>query len=259
MIGFIGFGKMGSALAKSLVKKGIAKSEIICFDPNKELIEKEGFVTAENSLKVAEKSETIFVCVKPNTVGKILEEIKPKVENQIVVSIAAGIKISAMKKALGKKKIVRVMPNICALAGEAACAFTSINLTKNEKTKVKELLENFGVAIEVEEKNFDGVTGLSGSGPAFVAYFLEAMAEAGTKNGLGKKEAYELALQTLIGTGKLLKESKMGTKELIEMVSSPNGTTIAGRKILEKGEFKKIIEKTITKAKEKSEELGKNE
>jgi len=258
MIGFIGFGKMGSALAKSIVKKGIEKSEVICFDPNKELIEKEGFVVAD-SKDVVEKSEIIFLCVKPNLIEQILEEIKPKVENQIIISIAAGKKISSIQKIIGEKKIVRIMPNICALAGEAASAFVSINLNSEEKEKIKELLENFGVAVEVEEKNFDAVTGLSGSGPAFVAYFLEAMSEAGEKNGLEKEKAYELALQTLVGTAKLLKESKMNAKELIEMVSSPNGTTIAGRKILENGEFKKIVEETITKAKERSEELGKNE
>lgn len=259
MIGFIGFGKMGSALAKSLVKNSIDKGNIVCFDPNKDLIEKERFVVAADSKEVTEKSKIIFLCVKPNLIEQVLEEIKLEIENRIIISIVAGKKISAIQKIIGEKKIVRVMPNICALAGEAASAFTVINLEQEEKEKVKELLEKFGIAIEVEEKNFDAVTGLSGSGPGFIAYFLEAMAEAGEKNGLGKGEAYELALQTLVGTAKLLKESGMNTKELIEMVSSPNGTTIAGRKVLEQGEFKKIVEETITKAKEKSEELGKNE
>ena len=258
MIGVIGFGKMGSSLAKSFANSGTAKNEIICSDINNEAIKKEGFVAAADSSEVAEKSEVIFICVKPGTIGTVLEEIKNKIDQKIIVSIAAGIKISSMKKIIGEKKIVRVMPNIAAIVGEGANAFTSINLDENEKQKIKKLLDNFGVSIEVDEQHFDIVTGLSGSGPAFVAYFLETMEETAIKHGLGKKEAHILGLQALFGTAKLLKTG-LTTQELIEMVSSPNGTTIAGRKVLENGEFKKIIEETLTKAKERSEELGKNE
>ena len=259
MIGFIGFGTMGKALSKTLLENGFTKDKIICFDPKIEQIQKSGFIVATNSKEVVEKSNFIFLCVKPNILNQVLEEIKSIITNQTIISIAAGMPISKMKTVLGEKKIVRVMPNICALVSESASAFTSINLNSIEKEKIKQLLENFGKAIEIEEKHFNAVTGLSGSGPAFVAYFLKLMISAGEENGLTKEQSKKLALQTLLGTSKLLSETKISPEELIEMVSSPNGTTIAGRKILENSAFEQIIKNTIARTKQRAEELGKNE
>ncbi len=255
-IGFIGFGKMGSALASSLKKSG---EKTVIFDRNKEVLAKAkqgGFEAAGSASETAKKSGIIFVCVKPQNLAETLSEIKSNAGGKIVVSIAAGKKISSMKSVLGEAKIVRVMPNINALAGASMNVFTAENLNSAEKKTIKGILEKCGSAVEMPEEKFDSVTALSGSGPAFVARFVEALAEAGQKNGLGKSEALELALQTVLGTAKLMKEKGFGTEQVVEMVSSPNGTTVAGRKILEQGEFKKIIFETVSAARKRSEELG---
>lgn len=257
-IGFIGFGKMGSSIAKSLKKSG--KNEITCFDTNNDVLaeaKKTGFNIASSEKDVAEKSDVIFVCVKPQDIDSALMEIKTVSNGKIIVSIAAGKKMSAMKTVLGESKIVRVMPNINALAEASMNVFTTQNLSAMEKKKILELLNKCGVSLELPEEKFDAITAVSGSGPAFVAYFVEALAEAGEKNGLEAKESYELALQTLLGTAKLLSENNWEPKKVVEMVSSPNGTTVAGRKILESSEFKKIIEDTVTAARKRSAELGK--
>ncbi|MEK6957631.1 MAG: pyrroline-5-carboxylate reductase [archaeon] len=255
-IGFIGFGKMGSALASSLKKSG---EKTVIFDRNKEALAKakqDGFEAADSASETAKKSGIIFVCVKPQDLGETLSEIKSDAKGKIVVSIAAGKKISSMKSVLGEAKIVRVMPNINALAGASMNVFTSQNLNSAEKKIIKSLLEKCGSAVEMPEEKFDAVTALSGSGPAFAAYFIDCLAEAGEKNGLSGKDSRELALNTVLGTAKLLKENNMRPIEVVEMVSSPNGTTVAGRKFLESGEFKKIISETVTAARKRSEELG---
>ena len=250
---------MAIALIRSIKS---ANYHIMSSDKDKNKLSK-----AKNELKIeaasnrdlAKKSNIVFLCAKPKDIREILEEIKDLVENKIIVSIAAGVKISSIEKIIGKnKKIVRVMPNISCIVGEMAAAYSfNKNISEEDKTIIHEILNKAGLAIEMEEEKMDSVTALSGSGPAFVAYLIQNFAEAGEKQGLKKEVAYKLALQTFFGAGKLLKQTKINPEELIKMVSSPEGTTVAGLKILENSDIKKIIDKTIEAAVKRSKELGK--
>lgn len=260
-IGFIGTGNMATALIRSMKDN----NRIISGDKNEEKLRKAvkelGIKTTTNNNEVAKNSEIIFLCVKPYDIKEILEEIKSNVKNQIVVSIAAGIKIKFIENIIGKnKKIVRVMPNLNCTIGEMAAAFScNKNIEANEKESIKNLLNKAGLALEVEEEKMDAVTALSGSGPAFVAYILNAFAEAGEKQGLSREISCKLALQTLLGTTKLLKETEENPTSFIKRVASPKGTTEAGLKVLEKSEIRSIMEKAIEAAAKRSKELGKDE
>lgn len=261
-LGFIGTGNMASALIKSMRAKG---SSIISSDKNVEKLQKAGqelkIDITDSNKEVLACSDIIFLCVKPKDFAGALEEIKDYSGNKILVSIAAGIKVSSIEKIIGQnKKIVRVMPNLNCAVGEMAATYCcNKNIAKEEKTAIGSLLNAAGLALEIEEEKMDAVTALSGSGPAFVAYILEAFAKAGEKEGLSKEISYNLALQTLFGTAKLLKETKESPECFIKRVASPKGTTEAGIEALDKSEIIAIIEKTIRAAAKRSRELGKNE
>lgn len=263
-IGFIGSGNMAKALIKGILDRGISDTMGIISsdkDPKKlEEVEKTLEIrTTTDNKEVIENSDVIFIAVKPQDMGKVLEEVKDSVKKEkIVVSIAAGIKISFMESILGDKKIVRVMPNTPCLVSEMAAGFApNKNVTEQEISTIEMILESAGKAIMLDEELLDAVTGLSGSGPAFVARIIEGFKEAGVEDGLSEDIAYELSLRTFIGTAKLLEKKKMQPEELIDMVSSPNGTTVAGREILDNSDVKEIIKKTVKKATERSKELGK--
>ena len=260
-IGFIGTGNMATALIRSMKENNMITSS----DKNEEKLQKArkelGIKTTRNNNEVAKSSEIIFLCAKPEDIKEILQEIKPDLENKIIVSIAAGIKIRFIENIIGKnKKIVRVMPNLnCAVAEMAAAFSCNKNIDADEKESIKNLLNKAGLALEVEEQRMDAVTALSGSGPAFIAYILGAFAKAAEKQGLSREISYKLALQALFGTAKLLKETGEKPNSFIKRVASPNGTTIAGLNVLEKSEIRSIIEKTIEAAAKRSKELGRYE
>ena len=259
-LGFIGCGKMGKALAKSFAEKGFNLKKITCFDLDKGNLagmKKLGFKGAKTAEQAVKGSAIIFICVKPQDIETALAGIKPLLRKKIVVSIAAGKKISSIAKASGAKKIVRVIPNIAALASESMSVYACKGLNAGEKKRVKSLLSLSGKALEMDEKFFDSVTALSGSGPAFAAHFIETLALAGVKNGLGKNDALLLAEQTVYGTSKLLLQGKFSAKEVVEMVSSPNGTTVAGMKALKQSGFEKAVLGAVSAARTRSEELGK--
>lgn len=258
-IGFIGAGMMAEALIKALLESNLF-DKINASDVNKERLEylkgKYKINIFEDNKKLAKKSEIIVLSIKPQNMGEVLDEITDSIENQLIISIAAGIKIKFIQDKLESSRIVRVMPNVPCLVGEMAAGYCIGNdITDSDKELIHNILNSAGKAFLVDEKMLDAVTGLSGSGPAFFAYILEGFIEAGKKQGLDENISKELALQTMKGTTILLE--KKSTKELIEMVSSPKGTTVAGREILENSEIKKIISKTIEATVKRSKELGK--
>ena len=260
-IGFIGAGNMAFALIKALQKAKLAKS-IIASDVNQERLdfvkEKANITVTKNNLDVVEKSDILFLAVKPQVIDSVLDEIKNEVKTHLIISIAAGITLKKLELKLKNKKIVRVMPNTPCLVGEMAAGFSvGKHVTGNDLKVVEELLNTAGKAFYLKESMMDAVTGLSGSGPAFVARLIEAFAKAGEAQGLNEDIATELAIHTFMGTAKLLHESGMTPEELVNLVSSPNGTTVAGREVLEKSDYKEIIKKTIARATERSKELGK--
>ena len=244
-IGFIGAGRMGSALIKAMTPLA---STVLVSD------EEQGHDTS--NVEVVKGSDVVFICVKPQHVKEVLDEINEAVDQQVVVSIAAGITLRALEKALPGKKVVRVMPNQPCVVCEMAAAYSLGEEVDAEEGKiVADLLNSAGVALEVKEKDLDAVTGLSGSGPAFFAYVLQGFIEAGKKQGLSEEVATKLAVQTALGTAKQLQEG-ISPQELMDMVTSPGGTTEAGRKILETSDVQKVLEETVAAATKKSKELG---
>jgi len=263
-IGFIGAGKMAEALIKVILDKNIFRNnEIIASDKGNERLDyiKKNLEieTTQDNKELVKKSDIVVLSIKPQNMGEVLDEIKNEVtDNHLIVSIAAGIKINQIQEKLGNRRIIRVMPNTPCLVGEMAAGFAAGEYATDADVElVKKMLNSAGKAFEVKEELLDVVTGLSGSGPAFFAYLLEGLIEGGVKQGLSKEIATELAIQTMKGTGKLLQELNITTKELIDMVSSPSGTTIAGRDILENSSVKEILIKTIKAATQRSKELGK--
>jgi pyrroline-5-carboxylate reductase len=259
-IGFIGAGNMAFALAKAVKKAKLAKSIIASdiSDERLDFVKKELQIkTTKDNIKVVLSSDIIFLAVKPQVIDIILDEIKEKVKSQLIISIAAGVKIKKLESKLNGK-VVRVMPNTPCLVGEMAAGFAVGKKVTNREIKiVEELLNSAGKAFFLNEELLDAVTGLSGSGPAFVARLIESFIEGGIKCGLNKDIASELTLQTFLGTAKLILESGLAPDELVRMVSSPGGTTVAGREVLEKSNLKDIIIKTVKKATDRSKELGK--
>ena len=253
---------MAAALISCIYKSRLAAS-IIASDKNIENLNKikSGFnlKTTTDNKEAVKNSDIIFICVKPQDIDAVLNEIKGEIKSQLVVSIAAGIKIKHIEKIIGKKRIIRVMPNINCIVGEMAAGFSAGNYAAKDDIKiVSEILDAAGMSFFIKENLMDALSSVgAGSGPAFFAYFIQAIAEAGVKKGLPKEMAYKLAAKTALGTGKLLLEKNLAPEEIIKMVASKKGMTLEGLKILDKYKVKNIIEKTVNAAYKRSRELGK--
>jgi len=262
-IGFIGVGKMGRALVSSLIRSNAAASQnIICSDVSAEQLEsvrKEFKVSVTSDNKdVIRNCGIVILAVKPQNFPQAVADLGCHVRaDHIIVSIMAGIRINSIKAVL-PGKVVRVMPNTAALVGQMAGGFAvADDLSDDDISRVKQILQCSGLAIEVTEEQLDAVTGLSGSGPAFVAYLIDAFIQAGIGQGLEPQTARQLTLKTFSGTAALLEQWDISPAELIQMVSSPNGTTVAGRQILESSSAAEIIRQTVSRAAARSKELGK--
>jgi len=262
MTGFIGGGNMAEALIKGMVAGG--RKEVLVSEPReerrKELEGTYGIETTESNREVVGRCNIVILAVKPQQMGTVLEEISGEVtEERTIVSIAAGITLSYLSGRLGTKKIIRVMPNTPALvqAGMSVMSYSDA-LAGSEVDIVKTILMSVGRVIVLPEELMDAVTALSGSGPAFIALFTEAMIDAGEKLGLRKADAAELAVQTLWGTAKMLNDG-MPAEKLRAMVTSPGGTTAEGLKIFEGDGLREMVGKALQASKSKAEELGRRE
>lgn len=264
-IGFIGAGNMAEALIRGLIISRLyGKKDIRISDISKQ---RESFMTknygvskCNNNCELAQQSEIIILCIKPNTVGTVVKEISPVLSaKNIIISIAAGITSSSIKKSLKKNfKVVRVMPNTPALVLEGASAiYFPNNMSRSDKKKVTKIFDAIGKAYEVDKESLmDGITALSGSGPAFVSLFIEAMADAGVRSGLTRHLALSLASQTVLGTAKMIIEENIHPAVLKDMVSSPAGTTIEGLNQLELNGFRGTVISAVEAAAERSRELS---
>jgi pyrroline-5-carboxylate reductase len=258
-IGFIGAGNMAYALAQAIIEQESAV-QVNVFDIRPERMDLfaggfPGVKLKKGNRDLASASEVIFIAVKPQEIDMVLKEIVGT--KKLVISIAAGITIKHLESSLPHARIFRVMPNTPCLVGEMAAGFAAgSRSTTGDVELVQMLLSCAGYAVKVKEEQLDAVTGLSGSGPAFIAYLAEAFISAGTGLGLSEKTARELTLKTIRGTSLLLEKSRMSPRELINMVSSPRGTTVAGREILESSDCSEIISKTVAAAAARSKELG---
>jgi pyrroline-5-carboxylate reductase len=262
MIGFIGGGNMAEALIKGAGSQQSAVSSIFVSEPKddrrKYLEQTYGVKTTSDNRGVASSCNIIILAVKPQNMAAVLDEITDLItEEKTVVSIAAGITLSYLQSKLKTKKLIRVMPNTPAIVQEGMSVMSLCEcFSDKDIVTVRDIFMSVGKVLTLPEKYMDAVTAVSGSGPAFVALFVEAMIAAGEKIGLSRDNASELAIQTLIGTAKLL-DTGMPPDKLREMVTSPGGTTAAGLKIFEEKGFKDIVYDALLAAKKRAEELAK--
>ncbi len=263
-IAFIGGGNMAEALIKGLIAAGTAKPDHILVtdvsvDRLAHLHQTYGVMQKGNG-EAAREADIIILCVKPQVVERVLAEIASAVDaKKLVISIAAGIVIAKIEKALKESShVVRVMPNTPALvlAGAAALAGGK-NATNDDLALTQGIFNSVGRAVIVEEKLMDAVTGLSGSGPAYVFMIIDALSDAGVKEGLPRPLALELAAQTVYGAAKMVLETKEHPGKLRDMVTSPGGTTIEGLHALEKGKLRATLMNAVEAATTRSRELGK--
>ncbi|MEK6581118.1 MAG: pyrroline-5-carboxylate reductase [Nitrospirota bacterium] len=266
MIGFIGGGNMAEALIKGIVsgqQSAVSNQQkkIFVSEPREErrqyLEETYGVKTTDKNTDVVSASDIIILAVKPQNMEQALDNIKDSVtEDKTVVSIAAGITLSYLQSRLKTKKLIRVMPNTPALVQEGMSVMSLCECFPDKDiAPVREILMSIGKVLVMPEKYMNAVTALSGSGPAFIAFFAEAMIEAGIKSGLSRGHAAELVVQTLLGTAKIL-DTGLSPLELREMVTSPGGTTAAGLKVFNEKDLTDIVITAIEAAVKRAEELG---
>lgn len=263
MIGFIGGGNMAEALIKGIRgKRQGASEDILVSEPREErrkYLEESYRVRTTNSNKeVASSCNIIILAVKPQNMATVLDEIEGAItDEKTVVSIAAGIALSYLQSRLKTKKLLRVMPNTPALVQKGMSVMSLCEcFLDRDISIVREIFMSVGRLLILPEKYMNAVTALSGSGPAFIALFIEAMVEGGMKMGLSRDNAKELAVQTLLGTARLL-DTGMTPEKLKEMVASPGGTTAEGLKVFEDKGLKGIVIDAVAAATRRAEELGK--
>jgi len=261
--GFIGGGNMAEAIIKGLLAGGVPAADLSVSEPSAErrsyLTERYGVRTVNDNVALCERCDTVIMAVKPQVSGVVLKGIAESFGTEkLLITIMAGVKCAAIESALKLgARVVRVMPNTPALVlhGAAAIARGS-QATDQDLALAKHIFELVGTAVTVEEKLLDAVTGLSGSGPAYVFTFIEALSDAGVKNGLTRDVATALAVQTVYGSAKLLIETREHPAVLKGHVASPGGTTIAGMHSLDKDGFRAAVMNAVDVATAKSVELG---
>jgi len=285
-ISFIGCGNMGFALMSAAISAAKAASEeksdnIFITDTDTEKTRNAsvslGVRIINSNIEAVQKSNFIFLAVKPQTLPNVLAEIAPAVKKKIdandapvLISMAAGWSINRIQTAVSdtlqkdgvslppfKIPVVRIMPNTPALIGKGMIALSaSKEVTLHKIDEIKELLYRAGAVDEVDENYIDAVTGLSGSGPAFVYLFIEALADGAVRTGLPRDKALLYATQTVAGSAAMVQETGKHPGELKDMVTSPGGTTIAGIAALEEGAFRSTVMKAVEAAYKRSKELG---
>ncbi|WP_042274848.1 pyrroline-5-carboxylate reductase [[Clostridium] dakarense] len=263
-IGFIGSGNMAKAMIGGIVKSGLVNSEnIISSDLNEKTLKsiKNEFNinTTTKSDEVVKNSDIVIVAVKPNIYDVVLESVKDFIDSdKIIVTIAAGKTISSIENVIGKdKKIIRTMPNTPALVNEGMSAICpNKNIIDEELEIVKSIFSSFGKAEVVNEYLIDSVIGVSGSSPAYVFMFIEAMADAAVLNGMPRNQAYKFAAQAVMGSAKMVLETGIHPGELKDMVCSPGGTTIEAVKTLENKGFRSCVIDAVTDCIKKSKEMS---
>jgi len=263
-IGFIGAGQMATALAKGFIQAGlVAADHVTASDPvadaRQRFAHHTGAKIAPDNLKVVAAADVVFLAVKPQQMPKVLVELGGQIPaEQLVVSIAAGMRLSTLAEGLGPDvRLVRVMPNTPCLVGQGACGYClGKRASADDGHLVETLLDAVGKAFRVEEKLLDAVTGLSGSGPAFVYMIIEALSDGGVRMGLPRAVASALAAQTVLGSAQMVLQTSEHPAVLKDRVTSPGGTTIAGVQALEEGGLRAALIAAVEKATRRSIELG---
>lgn len=265
-IGFIGAGRMGSALIRGIVSSGFAMPEdIYVHDIVKDAVEalssKLGINAVESITEIAESVDVIIIAVKPQIVDEVLTKIADRISSDIlIVSIAAGITTFGIESRVGKASVVRVMPNAPALVGDGITAISGgSSASRDDVDYACGLFSAVGKTLVVSEDLIDQVTAVSGSGPAYFYLLTEALTSAAVTIGLTEEHARLLAEQTFIGSAALLKDGRNSPRELRALVTSPKGTTEAAVSMLEKEGFEKIVSNAVQAALQRARELGRQE
>ena len=263
-IGFIGAGNMAEALIRGLVKGGHMAAHCVWASAprNERLAElKTAYdinVTRDNR-EVARQAGIVVLSVKPQILDKVLREVGDQLKpNALVISIAAGVDTETIEEAVSDGvRVVRAMPNTPALVGAGATAISAgKHADETDLQTARAVFDAVGITVQLEESHLDAVTGLSGSGPAYIFLILEALADAGVKVGLSRRNAQRLAAQTVMGSAKLLLETDEHPGKLKDMVTSPGGTAIAGLHTLEEGGLRTTLINAVETATKRARELG---
>jgi pyrroline-5-carboxylate reductase len=263
-IGFIGAGNMAEALIKGLIKKKIIKpSMIIASDikPDRREYMKDTYniLTTDDNLKVLNEANVIILAVKPQDIKFVLKGITKAKKDRLIISLIAGIPLKFLEEHLKMPfRVIRVMPNTPALVGAGITAISpGKSITKSDIEICRKIFTSVGEVVDVKENLMDAVTGLSGSGPAYIFNIVEALTDGGVKMGLPRNIAYLLTLHTVFGASRLLLETGEHPAILKNMVASPGGTTIFGLHALEKGNLRVALIDAVEQATKRSKELGK--
>jgi pyrroline-5-carboxylate reductase len=263
-VGFLGAGKMASALGKGIVQAGIVRTEnLVASDPveaaRASFTKETGGRAAASNIEVVKSATVLIVAVKPDHVTELLAEVKGHLmKEHLIISIAAGVPLDRFESALGPQaRVIRVMPNTPALVGASAAGFALGKAATSEDGQLaQKIFSAVGVAFQLKERLLDAVTGLSGSGPAYAFLLIEALSDGGVAAGLPRDVATRLAAQTLFGSAKMVLETGMHPGILKDMVTSPGGTTIDGIHELEKAGVRGALINAVRAASEKSKKLG---
>lgn len=262
-IGFIGAGRMATAMMRGLIAEDVySEDEIIACAPSaatrERLAEELGIRMYGTASEISELTDVAVLAVKPKHIPELFEKERLSFNSgHLVISIAAGIRIRTLESYVPDARIIRVMPNHCCMVLEGASGYSrGSRATDGDMDLVEEILSSMGLAAEVREEDLDAVTGVSGSSPAFMYMFAEAVADAGRKNGLSEDTALELVAQSMVGAGRMMLESGMTPRELIDSVCSPGGTTIEGIKILEEKGLGQIVRDAVDASVKKSRSMG---
>jgi len=265
IIAIIGTGNMGDALVSGLIGSGSSKPKnIICSDVRKDKLDKiksnYKVRTTTSNLKAVSEADIVIYAVKPQLMASVLIETRSKLDmSKLVISIAAGVPLAAMESCIEKDmRLIRVMPNIAAAVKEAATAIAAgAHATREDVKLAMEIFNSIGKCIFLKENYLmDAITGLSGSGPAYIFLIVDALADAGVKMGLSRQDSLFLAAQTVLGAAKLLMETQEHPGQLKDKVTSPGGTAIAGLATLESGGLRTTLINAVEAATNRSKELG---
>lgn len=262
-IGFIGTGRMASAMIGGILSDGLyEKEEIIGCAPSENtrsrISSEFGIKMYKTAAEVAKLTDFLVLGIKPVQVKPLFTEEGLELgAKHLVLSIVAGVKIATLMGYVPDAKIVRVMPNHCCLVGEGAAGYSGgPGVTDNDLMKVKSVLNSSGLAVEVDEEDLDAVTGLSGSSPAFMYMILDAMADAGEMYGISRDKSLKLAAQSMLGAAKMVLSTDRTPDELVDNVCSPGGTTIEGVRVLREAGLKNIMIDAIKASIERSIEMS---
>ncbi|MAT16592.1 MAG: pyrroline-5-carboxylate reductase [Planctomyces sp.] len=264
-VGFIGAGQMALALAKGFLNAGLIQAnQLSASDPSEAMrdrfaAETGGTLYADNSQLIL-NADIIILAVKPQYLPAVLSEIKSEVTSgHLVISIAAGVPLGKYQQVLGAdQRLIRVMPNTPCQVGAGACGYSRGGAaTSADGELAQRMLSTVGIAFEVPESQLDAITGLSGSGPAYIYQIIEALSDGGVLVGLPRNVATELAAQTVLGAARMVLETGQHPGQLKDAVTSPGGTTITGLKALEEGQLRATLINAVRAATERSKELSK--